>query len=139
MRKFLFLAVCLAGPAAIQAAEVKLTQRCWLSTKTGPYSSFEINYKLSGSSSVNSKATVKFIFTKASGSVGERGTVKAVDVKPVDHRGVSLSFDYNDWASTSIDLSEDDNGVAAFVDFRSDGPELRSFYRCSSFPEGLLP
>ena len=47
---------------------------------------------------------------------------------------MNLTFEQGDWQTTTVQLGEDDNGVAAFVTFSSDGPALRSYYRCSAFP-----
>jgi hypothetical protein len=43
---------------------------------------------------------------------------------------IEFQADINDWASAIVSMEEDDNGPAAFVKFTSDGPAIRSMYRC---------
>lgn len=105
------------------------TQNCALATKVGPFTSFKIDYKTA------SKANVTLSYSKESGSVGKRALIEDVVAKTNKDGEVGLSFSQGDWQSTSVQLGEDDNGVAAFVTFSSDGPSLRSFYRCTAFPE----
>lgn len=105
------------------------TQTCTLATKTGPFTSFKIEYKTA------SKANVTLSYSKDSGSVGKPVRVEDVVAQTNKDGEVSLSLSDGDWQSTSIQLGEDDNGVAAFVIFSSDGPSLRSFYRCTASRE----
>ena len=42
-----------------------------------------------------------------------------------------LYVDFYDWGAAKIEIGSDDDGHAAFVHFYSDGPSIRSFYRCA--------
>jgi hypothetical protein len=45
---------------------------------------------------------------------------------------LQLTFDYGDFLTTTVDIKRDDEGLAAFVDFNSDGEDIRSMYRCEA-------
>lgn len=50
--------------------------------------------------------------------------------KDIDIYTLNLYMDFRDWAGTQIDIAFDDIGLSAFVDFKSDGASIRSFYNC---------
>ena len=129
---FTFFVTCGMAQAALG------TQHCSLATKSGPYTYFNIRYSVAEGKFLSKKVTISLRYSKESGSVKESVTLKDIDFSLVKGNAqIKLYFEHDDWQSTQLDLAEDDDGVGAFVDSSSDGPKIRSFYRCTKFPMTL--
>jgi hypothetical protein len=109
--------MALFGLTAQSAETFKTT--CKLKAGSGPFRSFVINgeklsYKYAkGVSENNNKETVTFRLVQSS-----------------ETEDREFSFVVSDWASGRIFTTDDDDGKAAFVSMRSDGPSVTGYYRC---------
>ena len=65
----------------------------------------------------------------------EKLSVRASDIQDrgegLEILNLKTSFDFGDFASVTVELLYDDNGLAGVLDFNSDGPHTVSFYRCT--------
>jgi hypothetical protein len=134
----LVLMTLFAGAA--QGADNDISLTCKLATKIGPFKKFTVTTKNLD------EATLDLTFGRAAGFAGSdnplvkcaKKEIEGADVRCLSdvkfddtYMNYTVSIDVNDWASTVFQLAEDDEGYSAFVDFNSDGPILRSFYRCT--------
>lgn len=134
----LLTVLVLSHAGYIFASPVFATQKCELFSQKGPYTSFDIQYHIDGEKLVSHKATVTIHYSKDAQSSDRKAVLNGIKLtKEKDRAEIKLHFDVNDRQTTEIALGEDDDGVAAFVNFFSDGPNLRSYYRCSKFPMDL--
>lgn len=131
----------------VNAAEAKnvwpskaIVLNCTPATKSYPFESFELTLD-------RSVSTMKVKFSEQSGSAypdselktGRNGDyLKVESISVEEHDGEILMFDakvygdFHDWGAVQIEIGQDDNGSAAFIYFYSDGPSIRSFYRCET-------
>ena len=132
---FLFVSVAEAKNVW-PAKAVKL--ECAPATKVYPFEQFTVT--------LDEKLSVfKAKFSKAAGSIYEdielrsgRNSdyidVEEISVEQDEEEVLSLEAklygDFYDWGAARIEIGQDDDGYAAFVYFFSDGPTIRSFYRC---------
>jgi hypothetical protein len=129
--KFLILVGFVTLSLNVHAAS---TQICKLKSGSGPLTEFTIEYNVENKS-LASKDVV-FEFKSNDENVKRKG--KTANVEEGNLRTdfdirTYIEFD-GDWAAARVLLLSDDDGVAALVNFLSDGPSLVSFYRCDKFP-----
>lgn len=118
--------------------EKSITLECLPATKAYPFDHFALFLN-------KKESTLRAKFSKQAGSIYEAIELKTdrnsnyLDVEEitVDEDGGELFSldakvygDFYDWGAVRIEIGQDDDGYAAFVHFYSDGPAIRSFYRC---------
>lgn len=129
MKTLVALVALLCGISTAHAGEEK---NCKLEGGLGPFENFQLTLSSDISEvRVGDEVKISGYFNRASGSVYTDRRINWKTTVDSNSGPITFLIDYIDWASIKFFVDVDDEGISAYVQHRSDGPVLNSYYRCN--------
>lgn len=132
VKKLILVFTTLLLSTVVNAQETKLT--CELIGGAGPFDNFKLVLPKETPFEVEKGQAIEVsgYLNSASGSIdaGEEEFSWKEAAEKDDRERVTIVVDVYDWAAISFLISQDDEGITAYVEHSSDSGALNSLYRC---------